>query len=70
MQLRMGLGGTAEEKEVEPGTLIYDSAEDALGIVLEKLELGKHQIQVGTVEGNIEELTKYPRAAIAKFTLL
>lgn len=70
MRLELGVGGKSEAKEAPMGTLIYDSAEDALGILLEDTTLGTHQIIVGSVDGDMDALKSLRKAFIARFRQL
>lgn len=64
LKVNAGAGTVGKGGKAAKGDVIYDSAEDALGIVLADLELGKGEDVVGRFEGDLEGVKKVDRRMV------
>lgn len=58
IKLGLEVGGAGEIKEVPKSTVIFDVAEESIGITLNKTTISKQQVIVGEFIGDLNELIK------------
>lgn len=64
IKINVGAGGAGKSGVASPGQVIYNSAEDALGIITKNKELSSEEIIVGTFSGDIDKIRSINRRLI------
>lgn len=65
IKVNVGAGGLGREGKLFSGDVVYNSAEDAIGIVLKDRKLKIEETVIGKYEGNLESLKSMTRKSVS-----